>query len=118
MGYEGSGVQEAKATDNYRKYGVLYNFEAAKTACPTGWHLPTDEEWKTLEKQLGMSSSDADNAGLRLSGEVGKKLKSKSGWQSEGHGDNSSGFTALPGGNRTNYYGFEYLGYYSYFLTS
>ena len=98
--YNGTSVSDAKATSNYVKYGVLYNWEAAKTACPSGWHLPSDEEWKVLEKYLGMSSSDADSAGLRNSGDVGKKLKSTSEWYNNGNGDNSSGFNALPGGYR------------------
>jgi uncharacterized protein (TIGR02145 family) len=119
FGYEGSSVQEAKATDNYSKYGVLYNLDAAKTACPSGWHLPTDEEWKTLEKHLGMSSSDADATRWRNSGSVGKKLKSGSGWINNGQGDNSSGFTALPGGDRYNLGGFmEDLGALAFFWSS
>ena len=44
--YLGTNVNEAKATENYRTYGVLYNWPAAKSACPIGWHLPSDEEWR------------------------------------------------------------------------
>ncbi|MFN2380349.1 MAG: FISUMP domain-containing protein, partial [Bacteroidales bacterium] len=40
--YDGSIVSEAKVTDNYNAYGVLFNWPAALTACPDGWHLPTD----------------------------------------------------------------------------
>ncbi|MBT4400141.1 MAG: hypothetical protein HOD37_11715 [Bacteroidetes bacterium] len=96
--YRGTNVAEAKETYNYKKYGVVYNWEAAKMACPDGWYLPSDQDWKTLEKFLGMSSADANRRGMRYSGEVGKKLKSTSDWNSNGIGDNSSGFTALPGG--------------------
>lgn len=32
------------------KAGRLYTWEAAKSACPSGWHLPSDEEWGTLLK--------------------------------------------------------------------
>jgi len=108
--YQGTNVSEAKATDMYIARGVLYNFEAAQTACMAGWHLPSDEEWKTLEKYLGMNSSESDEGGkensnnFRNSGEVGKKLKSISGWAEDGNGNNSSGFNALPGGSRL-YYG-------------
>lgn len=35
------------------KFGRLYNWEAAKKACPPGWHLPTDEEWKELLRDFG-----------------------------------------------------------------
>jgi len=117
-GYEGSIVSSAKATDNYDKYGTLYNFEAAKTACPDGWHLPSDEEWKTLEKYLGMSSADADDTEWRDSGDVGRKLKSASGWYNNGKGDNSSGFNACPGGIRNCYRGFLNLGYDAIFCSS
>ncbi len=68
MGYEGSSVSAAKATDSYKTYGVLYNWEAAKTACPPGWRLPTDEEWKILEFLLGMDLSETDEDGFRISG--------------------------------------------------
>lgn len=46
--YQGHDVSEAKATANYRNYGVLYNWPAALTACPPGWHLPGDAEWSQL----------------------------------------------------------------------
>ncbi len=90
--------------DNYDSYGYkyarLYNWETAKTACPQGWHLPTDEEWKQLEIYLGMSQGEADLDRTRGTDE-GKKLKSTSGW-SENYGglvgSNSSGFNALAGG--------------------
>ena len=112
-GYEGSSVSEAKAHTNYTTYGVLYNWEAARTACPSGWHLPTDEEWKMLEMNQGMSSSEADGAGWRNSGSVGSKLKESgtSHWPSPNTGaNNSSGFNALPGGFRYGSGGIHDLG--------
>lgn len=42
--------------------------------CPDGWHIPTDDEWKTLEGQLGMSTADQDLTGWRGTDE-GDKLK-------------------------------------------
>jgi len=80
-------------------YGRLYTWEAARTACPDGWHLATDQEWKTLEMQLGMSQSDADDTGFRGTSE-GTKLKSIGGWKNNGDNTNSSRFTARPGGYR------------------
>jgi len=97
--YEGSSISEAKSKVNYTTYGVLYNWEAAKTACPSGWHLPTDAEWKILETYLGLSQSDADSTYLRNSRSIGKKMKSTTDWAENCNGDNSSGFNALPGGN-------------------
>ena len=125
-GYEGSNIMEAQTTENYDIYGVLYNWEAAKTGCPPRWHLPSDKEWKVLEMYLGMSRSDADKGGdittvsVRESGAVGKKLKCTSGWKEkggvDGNGDNSSGFTALPGGTR---YGvFFLIGINAFFWSS
>jgi uncharacterized protein (TIGR02145 family) len=120
-GYEGTSVSEAKGKPNYTTYGVLYNWEAAKTACPSGWHLPSDEEWKILEKNLGMSESDANTNDLRNSGMVGSKLK-ESGtmhWISPNTGaTNTSYFTALPGGTQISVGGFYYLGYGAYFWSS
>lgn len=97
-GYSGDQVAEAKSMLSYVVYGALYNWQAAVTACPGGWHLPTDGEWKELEGFLGMTEEDQDLAGLRTSGAVGRKLKSEFGYNSNGGGDNSSGFNALAGG--------------------
>lgn len=38
---------------NGKKFGRLYTWESAKKACPEGWHLPTDKEWKILLKNYG-----------------------------------------------------------------
>jgi len=59
-GYEGTNITDAKATENYTKYGVLYNYYTAKNVCPSGWHLPSDDEWKTLETYLGMPQDELD----------------------------------------------------------
>lgn len=105
--YEGSSVSEAKATDYYQEHGVIYNWTSALNACPPEWHLPTDEDWKILEKHLGMSSSQTDYEGdvYRTSGSVGFKLKSETGWSTENNGDNSSGFNAFPAYGRMHYGG-------------
>jgi uncharacterized protein (TIGR02145 family) len=130
--YEDSLVAAAKNTANYKTYGVLYNWAAAMNAsgkspnmsgqnravCPEGWHMPDDGEWKILEMELGMTQADADTVNWRISGEVGKKLKSSVGWADEGNGINASGFTALPGGYRNIHGGFWYKGSYSLFWTA
>lgn len=82
--YQGTEVGAASATENYRVYGVLYNWTAALSACPPGWRLPGISEWYTLEQFLG------ENAG--------KALKSASGWYDHGNGDNASGLAVFPGG--------------------
>jgi uncharacterized protein (TIGR02145 family) len=116
-GYEGSSISEAKATENYRVYGVLYNWESAKTACPIGWHLPGDEEYKTLECYLGMPVSAADSSGVRNSGDVAIKLKSVSGWR-DNNGGNYSGFNSIPAGYRFLYGGFDDIGGVTYYWSS
>lgn len=111
---------------NGAKYGKLYNWYAVNDSrglAPAGWHIPTDEEWTTLENHLGEDES--------------KKIRSTSGWNNREeditcsnckswnveyrkktachvckdtkvngkktlsvNGTNSSGFTGLPGGGR------------------
>jgi uncharacterized protein (TIGR02145 family) len=93
-------------------YGAYYNWMAVITSrlCPVGWHVPSDEEWKTLEIYLGMTQEQADAENQRGTTE-GAQLK-ESGWNnwSEGGiaGTNQSGFTALPGGSRSTFYGVFY----------
>lgn len=38
---------------NVPEYGRLYTWEAAKNACPKGWHLPAKQEWDSLASSLG-----------------------------------------------------------------
>lgn len=81
------------ATTNRNKYGALYNWYTVSTnkLCPGGWHVPSDEEWRTLITYLGGESV------------AGSKLKEKGTvhWESPDTGaTNESGFTALPGGDR------------------
>jgi uncharacterized protein (TIGR02145 family) len=96
----GNGPSTGTVATNY---GFLYNWYAAvgivtpmgsptKNICPTGWHVPTDGQWIDLETQLGGNSV------------AGGKMKSTSSlWTSPNTGaDNTSGFTALPGGYRDN----------------
>jgi len=81
-------------------YGRLYDWETACDVCPDGWHLPTDDEWKTLEMYLGMSQADANLTGWRGTDEGGKlKETGTIDWCSPNTGaTNESGFSALPGG--------------------
>ena len=84
---------------NCNLYGRLYSHPAIVYACPDGWHLPSDDEWKEMESYLGMSQSDINDTGDdRKSGGVGNKLKSASGWALGQNGSDESGFNAKPGG--------------------
>jgi len=74
------------------KYGRLYTWAAAMKVCPTGWHLPSDQEWRDLIEYAGGTNV------------AGGRLKSKRGWNTDGliegngNGTDEYGFSALPGG--------------------
>jgi len=96
------------SASNGEIYGRLYTWDAAQSACPNGWHLPSDEEWKQLELTIGMSSEDLNKLTPKYRGtNEGDKLKSKNGWdyddinEKSGNGTDSYGFKALPGGLET-----------------
>jgi len=96
------------------RYGQLYNFYAVQDErglCPSGWHVPSDEEWNELEGALGLSSVDAKQSGAR--GIHGAAMKSEA-WD----GTNSSGFSALPGGCRVSVSFFSYEGDFGYWWSS
>jgi len=104
------------SSTNRDEYGGLYTWAAAMNGagsssanpsgiqgvCPSGWHLPSDDEWKTLEINLGMSSSEASGVEFRGTDEGGQlKETGSEHWNSPNSGaTNSSGFTALAGGYR------------------
>jgi uncharacterized protein (TIGR02145 family) len=85
----------------------LYNGYAAldqRNIAPEGWHIPTDEDWKQLEKHIGMSQSEIDKVNWRGTKEANKlRLSANPFWNKspdlyEIWGTNESGFTALPNG--------------------
>ena len=95
--------------NNVKTFGYLYTWEAAITACPKGWHLPSDEEWTTLTNYLGGESV----AGGKMK-ESGTLL-----WKSPNEGaTNSSGLSALPGGSRYYYGDFYNQGHLGIWWTS
>ncbi len=51
----GSYLAYDNELNNVAKYGYLYTWETAQKACPNGWHLPSNAEWKTMEIHIGMS---------------------------------------------------------------
>ena len=87
-------------------YGKLYNWYAVndpRGIAPVGYHIPTDTEWTTLTNCLG----GALVAGGKMK-EVGFTH-----WDSPNtDATNSSGFTVLPGGFRSNTGAFSYIQYY------
>jgi uncharacterized protein (TIGR02145 family) len=83
-GYEG----------NKDKYGLIYNFYTTvdtRNVCPTGWHVPTESDWTTLFNTLG---------GIAVAGDKMKDNSSLLWTNISSTATNSSGFSALPGGNR------------------
>ncbi|WP_430814044.1 fibrobacter succinogenes major paralogous domain-containing protein [Carboxylicivirga sp. RSCT41] len=104
---------ETFANDN--NYGALYNWYTIETnkLCPSGWHVPSDEEWQILERFLGISESDLNATGYRGTTE-GLKLKANSGWYSTGNGTNDYDFSAPPSGGRhysnSGFYDASFLG--------
>jgi uncharacterized protein (TIGR02145 family) len=84
---------------NKNTYGSLYNWFTVNTGklCPTGWHVPSDSEWGTLELYTRMDPDVADLTGFRGT-DQGDKLKNTSGWNAPDNGTNATGFSALPGG--------------------
>ncbi len=103
------------------KYGRLYTWYAAadsRNIAPTGWHVASDAEWTTLENYLAANGYNYD--GTTSGNKIAKSLAATTDWYSyTGTGtigndltkNNTSGFTALPGGIRYNYGSFYYIGY-------
>jgi uncharacterized protein (TIGR02145 family)/uncharacterized repeat protein (TIGR02543 family) len=89
------------ADSNCVKYGRLYGWNAAMSACPPGWHLPTRQEWGELATATGGIGTNGS------SGWAGKNLKATSGW----NGTDNYGFSALPGGYRYTNGSFHNAGY-------
>lgn len=111
---------------NINTYGALYTWAAAargdssklnpsglQGACPDGYHLPSDEEWKDLEMALGMTLEEADMTGPRGTDEGGQlKETGNDHWGGENIGaTNESGFTGLGNGERDFNGNFLFLGY-------
>ncbi len=82
-------------------YGYLYNWHTAVNVCPPGWHLPSAGE-------LGIMNSGGD---LRETGNSHWKKPNK--WAT-----NKTGFTALPGGNRSPMGIYGLMGKYGFWWTS
>lgn len=92
----------------YNKYGLLYDHATAIEICPTGWHLPSDDEWKELELYLGMAESQLENWGERgfFAGELLKE-------------DKGSGFDVVFSGYRNSCFGkYGHHLYEAHFWTS
>jgi uncharacterized protein (TIGR02145 family) len=95
-------------TANENLYGKLYNWYTVNTGklCPTGWHVPTDAEWVTLKNYLTNNGYGFEGSGS----DIAKSMSAKTAWATSPYvgspgndpsSNNSSGFSALPGGYRS-----------------
>jgi uncharacterized protein (TIGR02145 family) len=91
---------------NVAIYGRLYTWYAvtdSRNVCPTGWHVPTRDDWSTLEEYVG--GGILDGGKLKESGNLH--------WEKPNKGaTNETGFTALPGGFRaeTSWDSYRFIG--------
>ena len=107
-------VKRANDADNPQDCGYGKTSEVASAGsatliqgiCPSGWHLPSYDEWNALFTAVGGWSK------------AGKVLKSQTGWYSNGNGTDAFGFSALPAGLRYYNGGFDYDGYHAYFWSA
>jgi len=96
-------------------FGKLYNWYAVndkRGLAPKGWHVPSSEEWKTL-KMVTYVNPSGNLQTVEQANEMdkinGNHLKSQTGWEPiydpyrgklDGNGQDTKGFSALPGGSR------------------
>lgn len=103
--YTWSAVMAGAASSNKSPSGV-------QGICPTGWHVPSDPEWTSLQGAVDP-----------LNGADGTRLKSRRGWRSyaaldSGNGTDIYGFRALPGGYIVTGTAFLYLGNFGYWWSA
>jgi len=114
---------------NCATYGRLYNWETAMNLpsscnssscsgqvqskhqgiCPSGWHIPSNADWDKLVRYVDGTSGTSSPYD---SPTAGRYLKAKSGWNSNGNGEDTYGFSALPGGSGLSDGGFYGVGNY------
>lgn len=103
-GYTGGILNVARNNANYHTYGVLYNHVAAQSACPTGWRLPTQEEWNDLVDFL---VAENEYSCGNVDDNIAKSLASTTNWNTSSVScavgndmsqNNASNFNGLPGG--------------------
>lgn len=99
--------------DNVLGYGRVYTWYAAmdsRNVCPVGWHIPNDAQWTILTNYLINNAFGYGGSGS----DIAKSMAVTSGWTinstvgtpgNDQTNNNSSGFTAIPGGMRLNNYG-------------
>ncbi|MBG0859741.1 MAG: fibrobacter succinogenes major paralogous domain-containing protein [Bacteroidales bacterium] len=109
--------------DTYGRYYTWYAVTDSRGVCPTGWHVPTDDDWTLLTDYLINNGFGYEGSGS----DIAKALAAKSGWNPDATPgnigndmptNNSSGFSALPGGVRVYDGTFNYIGIYALWWSS
>ena len=104
-------------------YGALYNYYTVSTnkICPIGWHVPSSSEWNVLSKYL----LDNEYGLTECANYIGKSVSSKTSWSNwnnqlytPGYLPESSGFSGLAGGVRTQSGSFDESGKLGYWWTT
>jgi len=128
LNYNASGSKcYSNSEANCTTYGRLYNWVTAmdiastyssslysvsgnhKGICPSGWHIPNIAEWDKMTRYVdGTSGTSSPYKSLT----AGKYLKATSGWNNNGNGIDTYGFTALPGGDCNSGGGFARVGHH------
>ncbi len=114
---------------NCDDYGRIYSWEVAMVnsleegaqgICPQGWYIPTDEDFKTLEREIGMTrveSNESEWRGQEM--KIGDRLKVPSSCKEAGQDFcGSSSMNITLGGSRSSAGAFRYLGTHSFLWTS
>jgi uncharacterized protein (TIGR02145 family) len=109
LNYTGEDVGEARNQETFVKHGVLYNWPAALTAPPEGWHLPSHMEWRELEQYIASEHKECvlcEEEGMEVGD--GTYFRSQtwtfmtlyllhtSGWRCDLNGLNVYGLSLLP----------------------
>lgn len=71
------------------KQGCIYTYDEALKACPVGWHLPSENEFRTLIHTVEYEDVKYDSKAAML-------LKTSCGWYRNGNGEDRHGFSAWP----------------------
>jgi len=110
------------------QYGRLYTWYAvndSRNIAPVGWHVASNDEWTTLYNYL--ISNGYNFYGTTTDNDIAKSLAATTDWKlysrigaigNDLTKNNTSGFSALPGGDRNNLRAFDYIGYGGYWWSS
>ncbi|MBE9467985.1 MAG: starch-binding protein [Bacteroidetes bacterium] len=117
----GNDLKETAYDENnswVEQYGYLYSWQDAQNACPTGWHLPSEEEWQTLFDTVG-----GDNIAGKILKSIREEPDAHPRWKnySSSNAIDSLGFNAFSGGyNKYSFYHYtgSSLGEIGYWWTS